>query len=97
MRHNTQEEILRNWVGELKASVEQALSLLHASAGSARWKPEVNDPYFIIMLDGSTRQFAWRNHHFDHFFWGVGNCFQTRQEAEHARDAIQAVLRNFHA
>jgi hypothetical protein len=41
-------------------------------------------------------RFTWRESHFDHFFWEGGNCFQTRQEAERAREALQEVVAQFY-
>ncbi len=90
--HNKRKNVIRDWLGELKASVEKVLSLFNQPAEPERWKPELNDPYFIITLDGNTMQLTWRDNQFDTLFWEFGNCFKTRQEAEQARDAIQEVL-----
>ncbi len=90
--NNKREDVIRDWLGELKASVEKALSLFNQSAEPERWKPQLNDPYFIIALDGSTMQLKWRESQFDRLFWEFGHCFKTRQEAEQTRDAIQEVL-----
>jgi len=91
-KHNKRKDVMRDWLGELKASVEKVLSLFNQPAEPERWKPELNDPYFLITLDGSTMQLKWRENQFDKLFWEFGNCFKTCQEAEQARDAIQEVL-----
>src|SRR5439155_19919379 len=90
--NNKRKNVIRDWLGELRASVEKVLSLFNQPAEPERWIPELNDPYFIITLDGNTMQLKWRESQFDQLFWEFGNCFKTRQEAEQARDAIQEVL-----
>src|SRR5262245_14980115 len=89
--------VSRDRFGELKVRVENVFAHLPEPSAPKRWKPACNDAYFIITIDGSTIPFTWRNTQFDQFFWELGNCFQTRQEAEQARDAIHALVMHLHS
>ena len=88
--------VSRDRFGELKVHVENVFALLPEPSALKRWKPALNDSYFIITLDGSTMPFTWNNTQFDQFFWELGNCFKTRQEAEQACDAIHTLVMHFH-
>jgi hypothetical protein len=61
-------------------------------SGGERWKPADNEPYFIILGDGSVKMLSWHGTPFDHAAWEFGNCFQARRDAEGARDAMKAYL-----
>jgi len=86
----------RDRFGGLKARVEHVFALLPDPSDPTRWKPIWHEPYFIITVDGRTMPFTWLETQFDHFFWAVGNCFPTRHEAEHARDAIYELALDLH-
>ncbi len=62
-----------------------------------RWRPALHQRYFLILGDGNIRVFPWSDMPFDYGAWQFGNCFKTRREAEHAREAIRQALRAFHA
>ncbi len=86
----------RDKFGGLTAKVEHVFARLPDPSDPTRWKPTWHEPYFIITVDGRTMPFTWRATPFDHFFWAVGNCFKTRHEAEHARDAIYEFALDLH-
>lgn len=62
----------------------------------AGWKPEKDSEYYVICVDGNIDYRVWEGADIDLQWWSFGNCFKTREEAEHARDKIKEVLSNFH-
>ena len=88
--------VSRDRFGGLTAKVEHVFALLPDPSDPTRWKPALHEPYFILTVDGRTMPFTWRETPFDHFFWAVGNCFTTRHEAEHTRDALYALALDLH-
>jgi hypothetical protein len=50
----------------------------------------MGERYFMIMGDGHIRQLSWQDTPVDADAWQFGNCFRQRQEAQRAREAMQA-------
>ena len=67
-----------------------------SSPQSQRWVPRQGEHYFLILGNGTIARFPWNDTDFDHEAWHFGNCFQTQEQAEHARDTITEVLRTVH-
>ena len=61
-----------------------------------RWKPEEGDLYYTVHGDGEIVEIRNADDYVDSKYLTFGNCFETRQEAEQARDAIKDLLSNFH-
>ena len=50
----------------------------------------------MIQHDGDVEQHRYAEDTYDDKKWTFGNCFQTRAQAESARDAITELLADFH-
>ena len=59
-----------------------------------RWRARVNQPYYVIDLDGSIERMREDGYIADTDVWEFGNYFKTRKDAERARRKIGKVLRN---
>ena len=77
----------------LRNGVNQTMPRPDPQSGGERWKPAENEPYFIILGDGSVKMLSWHGTPFDHGAWEFGNCFREHRQALRARDAIKEVLR----
>ena len=84
---------------EYTIDAEQILALFEkdSAAESARWKPTPGEEYWFIWDTGQIKNQVWGTWSYDERRWAIGNCFQTRQHAERAREGLQAYLRRFHA
>ena len=49
---------------------------------STRWKPKTDQIYFCINSDGSVFHDDWIDWDADHERFEIGNCFETKEEAE---------------
>lgn len=65
--------------------------------GDERWQPAPQQHYFLVLGDGSIHRFQWSGTPFDYSAWQYGNCFQTRHNAEQAREALKQLLWALHA
>jgi hypothetical protein len=59
-----------------------------------RWKPEVGDFYWIVSVIGEASKYRFHNDGADNGMVAFGNCFQTKQQAESARDKVKELLLN---
>ena len=59
-----------------------------------RWRARVNQPYYVLDLDGSIERMREDGYIADTDVWEFGNYFKTRKDAERARRKIGKVLRN---
>jgi hypothetical protein len=78
---------------------EQILALFaeDGAAAPTKWKPTPGEEYWFIWDTGQIKNQVWGTWSYDERRWNIGNCFQTRQHAERAREGLQASLRRFHA
>jgi hypothetical protein len=96
------EQILRTMresdVVDYASSAEQILALFAEDGATApeRWKPKPGEEYWFIWDTGQIKNKVWGTWSYDERRWAIGNCFQTRPHAEHAREGLQAYLRRFH-
>ena len=105
MKHKQQhlEHILRTIresdVVDYTSSAAQILALFAEDSAAApqRWKPKPGEDYWFIWDTGQIKQKVWGTWSYDERRWAIGNCFQTRQHAERAREGLQEYLRRFHA
>lgn len=50
------------------------------------WKPQLDEYYWHIDVDGSHHLTAWQGVSFDRNYYKLGNCYQTAEEAKANRD-----------
>jgi hypothetical protein len=97
------EQILRtireSEVVDYTSSAAQILMLFEENGATSpeRWKPKPGEEYWFIWDTGQIKNKVWGTWSYDERRWTIGNCFHTRQEAERAREGLQAYLRRFHA
>ena len=70
--------ILTDWFEEINESI--------------RWKPEMDQKYYYLDSDyGSVCSKRWNDDRiFDHGRFEIGNCFQTKEEAEKVVEKLKA-------
>ena len=68
--------ILTDWFEEIKEPT--------------RWKPEYRQNYYCITSDGSVADDDWSDWRLDDGRFEIGNCFQTKEEAEKAVEKLKA-------
>ena len=69
--------ILTDWFEEIKEPT--------------RWKPEMRQYYSHVMGSGMVLDDVWSNYDTDRKRLEIGNCFQTREEAEQAVEYLKAL------
>ena len=69
--------ILTDWFEEIKES--------------NRWKPEYRQNYYCVASDGSVAVDDWSDWRLDDGRFEIGNCFQTREEAEQVIEYLKAL------
>lgn len=57
---------------------------------STRWKPEIDQKYYCFGSDGSVIDDDWCGLSIDHNRFDIGNCFQTKEEAEKSVERLKA-------
>ena len=68
--------ILAEWFEEIKPT---------------RWKPEMDQTYYGISIGSSVFSEYWNDLTVDHDRFNIGNCFQTKEEAEKAVEYLKAL------
>ena len=68
--------ILAEWFEEIKPT---------------RWKPEMDQTYYGIGIGGSVYSEYWNDLDVDHDRFEIGNCFQTKEEAERVVEYLKAL------
>lgn len=69
--------ILTDWFEEIKPT---------------RWKPEMSHDYYYISGDGHVYDNSWDDSRFvDNGRFEIGNCFQTKEEAERVIEYLKAL------
>ena len=68
--------ILTDWFEEIKEST--------------RWKPELGYKYYLSDSNGSIYDSVWSNDYIDRSRSEIGNCFESREEAEKAVEKLKA-------
>lgn len=58
---------------------------------STRWKPEMHQVYRYINSDGYIYGIPWTDDYFDNGRFEIGNCFQTKEEAEQVIEYLKAL------
>jgi hypothetical protein len=57
-----------------------------------RWKPEAGEVFWFMVANGAVTRANWSWHEQKLDGYAFGNCFQTKEEAEAARDRVKALL-----
>lgn len=78
----------------------QLIKLIQKSNGSKGkvWKPESNETYFYISGCGVISSRIWiNNNDTNNKYYGIGNCFKTKEEAEFALEKrrVEVELQRF--
>ena len=68
--------ILAEWFEEIKPT---------------RWKPEMHQIYRYINSDSYVYGNSWADDYFDNGRFEIGNCFQTKEEAERVVEYLKAI------
>lgn len=58
---------------------------------STRWKPGLGDKYYLSDSNGSVYDSVWSNDYIDRSRFDIGNCFQTKEEAEQVVEYLKAL------
>ena len=58
---------------------------------STRWKPEMDQEYYLLGSDSSVNVDEWCDLSIDRNRFEIGNCFQTEEEAERAVEYLKAL------
>ena len=56
-----------------------------------RWKPELGYKYYLSDSNGSIYDSVWSNDYIDRSRSGIGNCFQTEEEAKRVVEYLKAL------
>ena len=57
---------------------------------STRWKPELGQKYYFAASDGIVNNNLWADDSIDNGRFEIGNCFESREEAEKAVERLKA-------
>jgi hypothetical protein len=87
--------ILRTLQGQRVEEVaDRILALFNAPQ---RWKPEDHQEVYRMSDCGEIRTSTFlHGEQYSEALWAFGNCFKTKEDAAHARDAIEQLLVHFH-
>jgi hypothetical protein len=58
---------------------------------TGRWKPEEGDTYWFINDIGDICKSTWDNVNTDRKRYLIGNCYQTKEECEFAREKLKVI------
>lgn len=50
------------------------------------WKSSNIDIYYVVMKNGTIKQYTWTDRTLDYSLYKLGNCYRTKEEAESNRD-----------
>lgn len=53
-----------------------------------KWKPEKREDYWFVDTGGDIAMDTWDEMSWDYQIHKVGNCYQTKEEAEQARERV---------
>lgn len=58
---------------------------------STRWRPEIDQKYYCMVDSGPVVDDYWNDVGIDHSRFEIGNCFQTKEEAERVAEYLKAL------
>src|SRR2546425_10297053 len=87
--------ILRHLNGTCVEEVaDHILALFNAPQ---RWKPADQQEVYKVSECGEIRAATFRHgEHYSEALWAFGNCFKSKKDAAHAREAIEQLLMTLH-
>ena len=83
----------KNEIKELRERLEKLEAEKIEEPQSKRWKPKVNDKYYVTLTDGDIVGMHWDNDAEDNLRYLFGNCFKTKEEAEEYKKQIEYTAR----
>ena len=71
----------------------QLLALIEKSTKkkSKVWKPKIENIYYYIDESEGVSFGYWGNDYMDEYLYSIGNCFQTKEEAEFAVERLKVI------
>lgn len=79
---------LDNLMADEQEMAKKLAKLAKKEKKNSIWKPQIGDTYYFI--DGSSANYStWDDDFIDRDWFAIGNCFQTKEEAEEALIKIQ--------
>lgn len=85
------EELLKE-LEEVKAKIaEIEKKIEEKKAKTGRWKPQKGDVYWFIDDTGNICKSTWDNDGIDEARYLVGNCCQTKEEAEFVAEKLKVI------
>lgn len=81
-----------------EAERNQLLALVKKSTAENKvWKPEYDEEYYCIDVDGECYLDSWNDSDIDNNSYTIGNCFKTKEEAEFAveKQKVTTELKRF--
>lgn len=83
----------KNEIKELRERLEKLEAEKIEKPQPKRWKPKVNDKYYVTLTDGDIVGMHWDNDAEDNLRYLFGNCFQTKEEAVEYKKQIEYTAR----
>lgn len=77
---------------QAKSILEEIEKLKSEEKESKVWKPQENETYFVICLDGEVGESVWENTELDEKLYEMGDCFNTYKEAKKAVEKVKIYI-----
>ena len=89
---NTKEiaEMIKKMSPQEREELSKELETIEKKRVFARWRPREGERYYMIDGDRDVPEMSWDNYVFDIYQYDAGNCYQTKELAEQARDSKKA-------
>lgn len=78
---------------EIRAKLEKIEKEIKEKEKNGKWKPEKGDIYRFISNSGDTASSKWDNDNIDGGRYLIGNCYQTQEECEFAREKLKVIAK----
>ena len=82
---------------DIKHTIANDWEIAEVVEKSKVWKPKEREPYYYVGNDGIVLEGCNTNHEIDEGRINLGNCFKTKEEAEHMVEKLKVIneLKNF--
>lgn len=87
----TKLEELENELERLKNEIEKLKKEEKQEKKCTRWKPSAGDAYWCINGNGIANELHWVYDIVDKGLYSIGNCFQTKEEAEFEVERLKVI------
>ena len=81
---------LENKVKELESELSKLKEELNKHVSKC-WKPKYRDTYYYITIYGGVSKITWTDSELDELLWAIGNCFETKEEAEFEVEKLKVI------